>query len=76
MTRSQKRQAFKRAVRSLVREVIAEGQHQDGIGYWDNFATPEEAVQDFVLYVQNLEPEHLKQHVDGTDYYSRPRPRS
>ena len=73
MTRTQKRQAFRRAVQSLLREYVAEGEHQDGIEYWDNFPNAEDALVDFGIYVQNLDPGHLKQHASGTDYFSRKR---
>jgi hypothetical protein len=33
-----------------VREYVSEAEHQDGDGYWDNFANAGEAYADFKLY--------------------------
>lgn len=37
----------------MVEEYINEAEHQDGDGYWKNFASVDEAVADFQLYYQN-----------------------
>jgi hypothetical protein len=45
---------------STVEEYIREAQHQDGEEYWENhFSSPDEAIEDFVLYHQNVEEEEM-----------------
>lgn len=38
--------------RSLAHTYIYEGQHQDGYGFWNNFKTPTEALEDFFRFVE------------------------
>lgn len=38
---------------SKVREYIAEAQHQDGYGYWAQFESLADVIQDYVLYLKN-----------------------
>jgi len=45
------RRAFLKAVRAAAVEYADEAEHQDGHGYWKNFATAEEAVRDFHCYL-------------------------
>lgn len=49
--RMETRSAFKLLVVDAMQEYMDEAEHQDGYGYWDNFSTPEEAFQDFLLYL-------------------------
>jgi hypothetical protein len=36
----------------LVREYVMEGEHQDGVGYWDNFSNFKEVIEDFKRFVE------------------------
>lgn len=36
---------------NLVEEYIRECEHQDGVGFWDNFTDADEIAEDFRLYV-------------------------
>lgn len=38
--------------RTKLEEYIREGEHQDGEGYWDNFPTVIESIEDFLLYIE------------------------
>lgn len=37
---------------ALVTEYVLEGEHQDGQGYWDNFANALEVIEDFKRFVE------------------------
>lgn len=38
---------------AVVAEYINEAHHQDGYGYWDEFADVQELIEDFQLYLDN-----------------------
>ena len=38
---------------NLLVEYIDEAEHQDGYEYWDNFANPQEALEDYILFADN-----------------------
>lgn len=35
---------------------IKEGEHQDGEAFWDNFSEPQDAVEDFLKFVEFKNP--------------------
>lgn len=37
----------------VIQEYVLEAEHQDGYGYWDQFSTTPEVVDDFNLYMEN-----------------------
>lgn len=39
----------------LITEYVQEAEHQDGDGYWEQFQSIEEVVEDFNLYKENLD---------------------
>ena len=44
-------------VEDLIAKYIVEGEHQDGVGFWDNFDSVLDAVQDFKYFVSFAEDE-------------------
>lgn len=36
----------------LVNEYVLEGEHQDGVGFWNNFANAYEIIEDFKRFVE------------------------
>ncbi len=56
MTPAQLRAAIRRTGNARAEEYIRECEHQDGEEYWLNFGTPEEVIEDFVLYYENWLP--------------------
>jgi hypothetical protein len=36
----------------LISEYVLEGEHQDGVGFWNNFANVSEIVEDFKRFVE------------------------
>jgi hypothetical protein len=43
--------SWKEPLEDLLAEYITEAEHQDGVGYWDQFASVMEAVEDFERFV-------------------------
>jgi hypothetical protein len=43
--------SWREPLEDLLAEYIIEGEHQDGVGYWDQFETVLEAVEDFQRFV-------------------------
>ena len=41
----------------LLKKWIKEGEHQDGEAFWDNFESPNEAVEDFLRTVGHHNPQ-------------------
>ena len=39
----------------MIKEYVDEAEHQDGIGYWNNFVSVEDAFQDMARYAQEAE---------------------
>lgn len=37
---------------ALLVEYVLESEHQDGVGFWDNFTSVKEAVEDFKRFVE------------------------
>ena len=46
---------FKKKLRVMIKEYVDEAEHQDGIGYWNNFVSVEDAFQDMARYAQEAE---------------------
>lgn len=54
MPKSNMREQFISKMSELVLEYADEAEHQDGYEYWDDhFKHVDEAVKDFVIYLQN-----------------------
>ncbi len=43
--------SWREPLEDLLAEYIVEAEHQDGVGYWDQFETVLEAVEDFQRFV-------------------------
>lgn len=44
------KQKLRRGVLKMLEQYIAEAEHQDGLGYWDQFASPDQVLDDFLSY--------------------------
>lgn len=40
-----------RLIEQYQEEYVLEAEHQDGVGYWDNFTDATEVIEDFKLFV-------------------------
>lgn len=50
-----RRQQFRSLIQDRLESYVAEGEHQDGEGYWDQFEDVDAVVADFVLFLTALE---------------------
>ena len=47
--------SWQEPVEDLLAEYITEAEHQDGVGYWDQFECVQDAVEDFERFVSFCE---------------------
>lgn len=47
--------SWKEPLEDLLAEYICEAEHQDGVGYWDQFESVLDAVEDFERFVEFCE---------------------
>ena len=44
--------SWREPLEDLLAEYICEAEHQDGVGYWDQFECVQDAVEDFKRFVE------------------------